>query len=133
MQVLSVREESWEENFKLLETYWRENNNCKVPCKASLGQWLKNQRLRNGSKLNSDKRKRLEALGVVFGSRHTSWDYKYGLLVKHANKHGRNFNNIDYSTGGQFGAAFGKWQSQLKNGAYAKPLNAEQIENDKGM
>ena len=87
----------------------------------SLGQWLANQRLRGAHKLNSDQRAKLKALEVAFGSQHKSCYDKHDMLVEHS-KHDDRWNNVKHSAGG----AFGKWQSELKNGSYGKPLNEAQ-------
>ena len=94
---------SWNDKFKLLETFKEKHGHTCVPKQeAELGWWVQQCRqLYNGNKLADDKRERLEAIGFVFdgaeakrvrdsfqGKPSGGWDDKLKLLKEFKEQNG---------------------------------------------
>ena len=78
--------DQWEKSFKLLQQYQEENGDCNVPQQyeengVNLGRWLSKQRHNQKKKrMNAEKEKQLEDLGVIWEPKLNQWEEKYELL-----------------------------------------------------
>ena len=87
--------DQWEENFKLLQQYKHTTGNCNVPQQyedhgVNLGDWLSKQRQnRKNNRLDTEKEKQLEYLGVIWKpSFIDQWEENFKLLEQFKNEKG---------------------------------------------
>eukprot|EP00536_Pseudo-nitzschia_multiseries_P010583 jgi/Psemu1/289162/fgenesh1_pg.328_\ len=94
INVVWSRKSNWDWTYELLEQYKRREGNCDVPFRhkedgQNLGSWLSKQRehKKNG-KLEPEREKRLEQLGVVWSPHTSKWDDMYSLLEQYKSENG---------------------------------------------
>ena len=86
--------DQWKECFALLVIYAKRENHCNVPQRyqedgIKLGIWLKRQRQdKKNAKLDPDKEKRLDELGVEWNAKIAQWEEIFALLVQFKDKYG---------------------------------------------
>ena len=84
----------WEQMFNLLTAYKQREKDCNVPKKhveddENLGTWLSTQRQANKKdKLNEERKRQLEDLGVVWKLSTKSWEDMFVLLTQYKDKNG---------------------------------------------
>ena len=91
--VWDPREVDWEEGFKYLKIYKDRTGHCLVPQRHkengfSLGAWASRQR-QSKDTLSSERRRRLDELGFVWGILETNWEegFKYLETYKQGTNH----------------------------------------------
>ena len=78
--------DSWNKKFAVLKQYKHKNGDCNVPRRyeengVNLGEWLTRQRQdKNKNRLDTEKEKQLEDLGVIWEPKLNQWEEKYELL-----------------------------------------------------
>jgi hypothetical protein len=122
---MNTKYSSWADRFKELVDFKKINGHANVPKSAgSLGVWVCYQRIQcrllkegKGSRLTSDKRKKLESIGFEF-KRHPSWDQRFQELVDFKKVNG--YTNVPLPVGsGLISGPLGIWvknQQKLKEG-----------------
>merc|ERR1712238_363749 len=86
--------QQWENFFILLVKYKEREGHCNVPMShkengETLGAWLGTQRnLKKKEKLDPEKEKQLEDLGVVWDVLDHKWENSFNLLVKYKEREG---------------------------------------------
>ena len=85
----------WEEMFAALGQYKAQHGDCNVPLRWSdnptLGQWLGKQRVLKkgkGGHLSLTRRRRLEALGVIWDPFDARWEEMFAALGQYKAQHG---------------------------------------------
>jgi hypothetical protein len=89
-----VLSQKWEDNFNLLLQYKVREGDCNVPAihkedGENLGQWLNNQRTyKKNGKLDTEKEKRLEEIGVTWDVLSQQWEDNFTLLLQYKEREG---------------------------------------------
>ena len=103
------------DTFNLLKEYHSKYGHINVPQKdevyKSLGRWINDQRVNKmRGKINEERKKILEEMGIVWNIKENNWDKKFKELQRFYNKYGH-FNatrkNLDFP-------GLGKWIYDLK-------------------
>merc|ERR1712194_802391 len=129
--VWDVLNQQWENNFNLLVKYKDREGDCNVPNKheedgENLGLWLSNQRTANNNgKIDTQKRKLLDDLGVVWDVLNQQWENYFNLLVKY--KAREDHCNVPRSHE-EDGANLGFWLSQQRAAKKKEKLNTDRIQ-----
>jgi len=84
--IWEARDNSWEENYSLLQQFKDREGHVQVPQDhieegVSLGRWVSKQRSRN-QQLTADRRKKLETLGFTSQPLEENWEEGYNALVR---------------------------------------------------
>lgn len=92
--VWNVQKQQWENYFTLPVEYKDREGDCNVPNRhkedrEKLGSWLSDQRkaMKKG-RLNVDKQKQLEKIGVAWDMINQQWENYYNLFVKFKKREG---------------------------------------------
>merc|ERR1712238_421777 len=121
--VWDVLSQQWENNFILLVKYKDREGDCNVPNDhkedgENLGNWLNNQRqANNNGKIDTQKQKQLESLGVVWDILSQQWENNFNLLVKYKDREGHcNVPRRHKEDGKNLGAWLSKQRTANRNG-----------------
>jgi hypothetical protein len=117
---------AWETGFTELRQYRDIHGNCNVPavCKDNpkLGRWVHTQRvLKAAGKLSSERRARLEGLGLIWDRHDVAWEVRFDELRCYRDKHG----NCNVSqTSGQLGWWVGQQRALRTRGTLSSMRKA---------
>lgn len=137
--VWDVPDYLWEQNYRAAEQYYREHGSLSVAhdyvdkAGVCLGAWLSKMRMARGNTnyrgaaLTEEQIRRLDALGMNWGSRHdAAWEETYEEACRYREQHG----NLDipaaYITEG--GCRLGKWLRHQRDACREGRLSAERKE-----
>lgn len=126
---------AWENAYAEACKYRKENGHLNVPPSyvtesgLRLGRWIRRQREMYGTTLSEDRKKRLDALGMVWKPENP-WNVKFRLVQQYYKTHGHTNMPADYVVEGVW---LRRWLSEQKarlNGTArsAKELSVEQAE-----
>ena len=87
--IWNIREDNWDENYSLLEEYYKEYGNVDVPSDytindVNLGRWVRSQRSaysgKSKGKINDDQIQILNDIEMIWDLNETKWQKNYELL-----------------------------------------------------
>lgn len=113
----------WEHRFEDLGQWKATHGDCNVPkAEGKLGRWVVRQReLHKKSKLEPDRRQKLDGLGFVWNTNEAAWEHRYKLLVKYAQVHGHCCVPISDPT-------LGMWVAKMRANRRRNKLAAHRVE-----
>lgn len=124
---------AWDRGCQEAEAYYAETGNLEVPLAYvspsgfKLGKWISNQRLKGPERISASRKKRLDAIGMVW-RRQDSWETRYNLAKAYYAEHGNLRVPAQYKADGVW---LNKWlneQRQIYLGKRAgKSLNERQV------
>ena len=131
---------TWDTCYLAAQAYYREKGNLRIPkdhmtsTGLALGSWIRTQRKVYAGKaagaLTEEKIQKLDAIGMIWDVRKSSWEEGYGELLAYHKKYG----NVDVKARylSDSGFALGKWVSNLRVNIRKKGvdrvLSGEQLE-----
>jgi hypothetical protein len=94
VNILTLDQLQWEEKYLLLKRFQEREGHCNVPQLhtedgSNLGTWLGYQRqLNRKKKLDPDRQKRIEEIGIAWALPSATWDEMYALLKQFKTREG---------------------------------------------
>ncbi|MDA9871667.1 helicase associated domain-containing protein [Gammaproteobacteria bacterium] len=114
--VWEPHEFKWEQGFKALEEFYKQNGHCLAmrgyvnDQNFKLGNWVNDQR--NNKELNPNKVKRLDRLGFVWDPIEQQWEQSFQALCEYKTKNGHCMVPAKYKT--PEGISLGVWVQTLR-------------------
>lgn len=125
----TIFEIQWNEKYKLLLEFKRENGHCKVPDKTvykgcELGRWVTRQRVRK-AKLSPNRITKLDSIGFIWNIFEFLWVKSYGELKDYKDK----FGHSNVSKGDEGYLPLANWVIKQRQYYKKGKLSKEQIKD----